>query len=369
MADLYHLLGLSRRADEAAIRAAYHRLAKQFHPDAGAHLQSDERIRQINLAYETLGNPMARAAYDLEEGGLRARARRRFWAGAITGLSTFALTISMLPLLVQWPQHPHSSVSVSTAEQTTIVTASREPACQDLVIIDLASGAGDAPSSDTPQSSCTAEAPRTTGRHVELLAIQEREDLAYERTIPEAEQSPTTQSASVEPTPPIRPRPTRWASLENTKAGFELKYPADVFSPKAGNREPDDRLFGSGDGRAVLRVYSERGNAGTTPAKYRAALLARRYAGAALDYAPQRDQWFVLSGTLGAEMFYERVSFSCDRRSLHGWLLTYPVAERQFYDAIVEEMHRSYRYGRIAGWHCSTTSARQQGTDMAVPPI
>ena len=372
MADLYRLLGLSRRADEAAIRAAYHRLAKQFHPDAGAHLQSDERIRDINRAYETLGNPVARAAYDLEEGGLRARAHWRFWVGVLTGLSTFALTIGMLPLLVQWPQHPRSSVSVSTAKQTDIVTTSREPACQDLVIIDLASRAGDALPSDMFESSCTAEAPRVVGRHAELLAYLEREDLAYERTIPEVEPSSnsslTTQSVAREPTLTIRPKPTRWAPLENAKAGFELKYPADVFSPKAGNRDADDRLFGSGDGHAVLRVYSDRGSAGTTPSKYRAALLARRYAGAVLDYAPQRDHWFVLSGTLGAEMFYERVSFSCDRRSLHGWLLTYPVAERQFYDAIVEEMHRSYRYGRIAGSHCSTTSARQ-GTEMVVPPI
>lgn len=334
MADLYHLLGLSRRADEAAIRAAYHRLAKQFHPDAAAHLQSDERIRQINHAYETLGNPAARAAYDLEEGDHRWRARRRFWAGALTGLSTFALTIGTLPLLVQWPQHPRSGAPVSIVEQTEIVTASREPACRDLVILDLASRSGDALPSDMLESSCTAEAPREVGRHAGLVAHLEREELAYERTIPEAETAPnsslTTQSVSREPTPAIRPKPTRWASLENAKAGFELKYPSDVFSPKAGNRDPDDRLFGSGDGHAVLRVYSDRGSAGTTPSKYRAALLARRYAGAALDYAPQREHWFVLSGTLGAEMFYERVSFSCDRRSVHGWLLTYPVAERQF---------------------------------------
>jgi hypothetical protein len=372
MADLYRLLGLSRRADEAAIRAAYHRLAKQFHPDAGAHLQSDERIRDINRAYETLGNPVARAAYDLEEGGLRARARRRFWVGVLTGLSTFALTIGTLPLLVQRPHHPRPRAPIAVVEQTEIATASREPACQDLVIIDLASRSGDTPPVDLPGSSCTAEVAPTLGRHAELVAHLEREELAYERTIPEAEHaanSPlTTQSVARDPTPAIRPKPTRWAPLENAKAGFELKYPADVFSPKAGNRDADDRLFGSGDGHAVLRVYSDRGNAGTTPSKYRAALLARRYAGAVLDYAPQRDHWFVLSGTLGAEMFYERVSFSCDRRSLHGWLLTYPVAERQFYDAIVEDMHRSYRYGRIAGWHCSTTSARQ-GTEMAVPPI
>ena len=374
MADLYHLLGLSRRADEAAIRAAYHRLAKQFHPDAGAHLQSDERIRQINRAYETLGNPAARAAYDLEEGGERSRARRRFWAGVLTGLSTFALTIGSLPLLVQWPQRTQSSdAPVSIAKHVEITAATREPTCQDLVIIDLASRSGDALPSAMLESSCTAEAPREIGRHAELLAYLEREELAYERTIPEAEPSLnpslTTQSVSLEPTTPvIRPKPAHWVSLANAKAGFELKYPADVFSPKAGNRDADDRLFGSGDGHAVLRVYADRGNAGMTPSKYRAALLARRYAGAALDYAPQRDHWFVLSGTLGAEMFYERVSFSCDRRSVHGWLLTYPVAERQFYDAIVEDMHRSYRYGRIAGWHCSA-SARQLGTEIAVPPI
>ena len=369
MADLYRLLGLSRRADEAAIRAAYHRLAKQFHPDAGAHPDSDERIRDINRAYETLGNPAARAAYDLEEGGLRARAHRRFWVGVLTGLATFALTIGTLPLLVQWPHHPRTRAPAAVAEQTEIATASREPACQDLVIIDLASRSGDTSPVDLPESSCIPEAPRAIGRHAELLAYLEREDLAYERTIPEAEHAPTssitTQSVAREPTPAIRPKPTRWASLENAKAGFELKYPSDVFSPKAGNRDTDDRLFGSGDGHTVLRVYSDRGSAGTTPSKYRAALLARRYAGAALDYAPQRDHWFVLSGTIGQEMFYERVSFSCDRRSLHGWLLTYPVAERQFYDTIVEDMHRSYRYGRIAGWHCSTS---QLGAEPAEPP-
>ena len=43
-------------------------------------------------------------------------------------------------------------------------------------------------------------------------------------------------------------------------------------------------------------------------------------------------------------MFYERVTFSCDRRSIHGWVLVYPLAERSYFDAIVEEIHRSYRY-------------------------
>ena len=110
----------------------------------------------------------------------------------------------------------------------------------------------------------------------------------------------TTQSASLEPEPAIKPKPVHWALLENAGAGFELKYPADVFAPKPGAREADDRLFVSEDGHAVLRVYANRGGSATVPSKHRASLLAKRYAGASLDYAPQRENWFVLSGTLGA---------------------------------------------------------------------
>ena len=72
--------------------------------------------------------------------------------------------------------------------------------------------------------------------------------------------------------------------------------------------------------------------------------MTERYAGATFDYAPQRGNWFVLSGIIGDEMFYQRVTFSCDGQSVHHWLLVYPVAERAAFDAIVEGIHRSYRY-------------------------
>jgi hypothetical protein len=98
--------------------------------------------------------------------------------------------------------------------------------------------------------------------------------------------------------------------------------------------------------------------------------VAGRYAGATFDYAPQRDSWFVLSGTLGEEMFYERVTISCDRRSIHGWLLTYPVAERSFYDPIVEEIHRSYEYGDRCGAPASRlTRVRKPGANQEPPAM
>lgn len=61
MTDLYEILEVSPRARGEVIAAAYRALARKFHPDAGG----DERIMMdINRAWEVLGNPDLRAAYD-----------------------------------------------------------------------------------------------------------------------------------------------------------------------------------------------------------------------------------------------------------------------------------------------------------------
>src|SRR5215204_6038717 len=63
--DYYDLLGVSRGSDEAAIKAAYRKLAKECHPDRhnGCSQQAD-RFKQINEAYDVLKDPQKRAAYD-----------------------------------------------------------------------------------------------------------------------------------------------------------------------------------------------------------------------------------------------------------------------------------------------------------------
>jgi len=366
MADLYRLLGISRRANGATIKTTYYQLAKQYHPDANAGVEASERFRAIHGAYETLSNPVTRAEYDLERAGRRFRARRSFVVGLLAGVSTLVLMLSLLPALVQVPTSqtrvPKTAVQMASSTSGALPSAlssplfSKDMNCQDVIDADLAFRVIDGPPQSLPWVSCAAEpTPRVEPRTQVLAYLEpEREERAYERVVPEPDlprtSSMTTQSASLELA--VKPKPARWTLLENAGAGFELKYPADVFAPKPGGFEADDRLFVSEDGHAVLRVYANRSSPATAPSKYRASLLAKRYAGASLDYAPQRENWFVLSGTLGQEMFYERVSFSCDRRSFHGWLITYPVLERQFYDAVVEEMHRTYRHGKVAGWRC-----------------
>src|SRR5439155_13303412 len=63
--DYYELLGVQRGADDAAIKAAYRRLAKEHHPDRHNGCTDQEaRFKAINEAYDILKDPQKRAAYD-----------------------------------------------------------------------------------------------------------------------------------------------------------------------------------------------------------------------------------------------------------------------------------------------------------------
>jgi molecular chaperone DnaJ len=63
--DYYDLLGVQRGADEAAIKAAYRRMAKEHHPDRkNGCKESEAHFKAINEAYDVLKDPQKRAAYD-----------------------------------------------------------------------------------------------------------------------------------------------------------------------------------------------------------------------------------------------------------------------------------------------------------------
>jgi len=64
-ADFYETLGVSRTATEAEMKAAFRKLAMQFHPDKnpGDHT-AEVRFKEINEAYQCLSDGQKRAAYD-----------------------------------------------------------------------------------------------------------------------------------------------------------------------------------------------------------------------------------------------------------------------------------------------------------------
>jgi DnaJ-class molecular chaperone len=60
--DYYRTLGVPRTADDKAIKTAYRRLARKYHPDVNKG--NAERFKEISEAYTVLGDPEKRKRYD-----------------------------------------------------------------------------------------------------------------------------------------------------------------------------------------------------------------------------------------------------------------------------------------------------------------
>jgi molecular chaperone DnaJ len=71
--DYYAILGVSPQASDDEIKKVYRQLALKYHPDRNQGSQEAEtKIRQINAAYEILGNPETRRSYErLRFGGYK----------------------------------------------------------------------------------------------------------------------------------------------------------------------------------------------------------------------------------------------------------------------------------------------------------
>lgn len=65
MVDPYQTLGVARGADAGAIRKAYRELARQYHPDVNpGNAAAEDRFKEISAAFEILGDPERRKAFD-----------------------------------------------------------------------------------------------------------------------------------------------------------------------------------------------------------------------------------------------------------------------------------------------------------------
>lgn len=61
--DPYKVLQVSPTADDEVIQAAYRALARRYHPDRNEAAGSNERMVEINAAFELIGDPQSRKAY------------------------------------------------------------------------------------------------------------------------------------------------------------------------------------------------------------------------------------------------------------------------------------------------------------------
>ena len=365
--NLYQVLGLAPGVDHEQIKTAFRALAKRSHPDVNADSHdTEERFKEFCGAYEILGDPARRATYDLVLVQERNRRRRRFWQAAATMLASFIVTIgtgsTAFILLQRPPLAPLSEVAAPSAVANSEI-ASISPAQSQLASNEQAFGYHEnsidvptpAESSDagfTEANAAMAVIWLSTAPESAAPAIHHDAELqpgAVDSTQVSPAQLPEATLLPALPQSPPDNKAATWTTYRNTRFGFSLKIPDAIFLRGEAAADVAENMWVSRDGRSVLHITSVPNMAGIKAAQHRRLLMQQRYGGATLDYAPEKANWFVLSGTLGEEMFYERVTLSCDGRSMHSWQLVYPVSERAVYDRVVEEMHRSYRHGARCG--------------------
>lgn len=63
--SLYETLNVSENATTAEIKKAYRTLAKKYHPDMNKDPKAEEKFKEINAAYEVLGDEKKKSQYDM----------------------------------------------------------------------------------------------------------------------------------------------------------------------------------------------------------------------------------------------------------------------------------------------------------------
>ncbi len=62
--DYYEILGVARDGSQQDIKAAFRKLAREYHPDVSKLPDAEEKFKEINEAYEVLSDEAKRARYD-----------------------------------------------------------------------------------------------------------------------------------------------------------------------------------------------------------------------------------------------------------------------------------------------------------------
>ncbi len=139
-------------------------------------------------------------------------------------------------------------------------------------------------------------------------------------------------------------RADNWLTYHNDRYGTTIDYP-DQFKAEPPPDSNDGRKFTSTDG-AQFSVYASYNALDFNLAKFLDFALKNLDPGQVVTYKTHGDGWFVISGTNGANIFYERHLLSHGGQMTEGFSMSYPAASKLTYDPIVARMAKSFRVGK-----------------------
>jgi curved DNA-binding protein CbpA len=105
--DPYKILQVDPEAEDEVIQAAYRRLARKYHPDLAETPEAAAKMSGINAAWELIGDPEARRAYDRKRATANARSTSS-GAGTTARSDTTARAGSVPPNPTPTPRPPET---------------------------------------------------------------------------------------------------------------------------------------------------------------------------------------------------------------------------------------------------------------------
>jgi hypothetical protein len=135
-----------------------------------------------------------------------------------------------------------------------------------------------------------------------------------------------------------------WRTYRNERYGTTIDYP-DIFKAGPPPANNDGLAFKSADG-AAFSVFASFNALDFDLAGFKDFIVKNLEAGEVITYQAQGKDWFVISGTKGADgIFYERHLLSHGKELTEGFVFSYPAVLKQKYDPIVARMSKSFRSG------------------------
>jgi hypothetical protein len=136
-----------------------------------------------------------------------------------------------------------------------------------------------------------------------------------------------------------------WVTYKDDGLGYSFYFPSTFFEPQAIAADTAAKTFLSPDKRAKAVVSAVKNDEGFTLAGYRKTILDEFGGYERLDYSPKGQSWFVLSGYRGETIYYQKVLFSCGNQVINVFSITFPSADKAFYEGLVEVMEDNFRPG------------------------
>jgi hypothetical protein len=138
----------------------------------------------------------------------------------------------------------------------------------------------------------------------------------------------------------------RWNTYTSARYGTTADYPGYLFTVRdVAPANGDGQGFRTADGRAQLLIYGARNIENDTPQSYLAKYVDLD--GVTVSYRRVTAQFYVVSGTRGDSIIYERCNFGpVPAGVIHCVGLAYPADEKETWDPIVARLGASLRVGQ-----------------------